>query len=405
MEWALQDLLFSETAVVGPNGVVHGNNFDFVGGTDVGAAGAAGSFGGFSFAITGEDFSFLVRALQSDGSLEVLSRPTLLVENNEEANITIGDKVPFLRGSQVSDTGQVNSQVEYEEVGIILNVTPHINPDGYVNLEVAPEISALNPGSNVQISEGLTAPTFTNRSAETVVTVKDGETVVIGGLIQTQEDKRETKVPIVGDIPGVGNIFRATSNTRRRTELLMVLTVDVLWDEQDALAASAKLRDQSGFLPESVKRSPLMEGLRIRAGEGLEQSPLDDVEVERPVRRTRRVTDPNAPVYGPQPSTYGPKRPNGAAPAPVGPPIPQAPPQTVPPIGPMVPVAPPKEKTPPTVEDASAPALTAVVAPVTASATMGPTMRALTAPVPASAPATEGAAPLALQMVPVEKAN
>jgi type II secretion system protein D len=304
MEWALQDLLFSDTAVVGPNGVVRGNNFDFVGGTDVGAAGAAGSFGGFSFAITGEDFSYLIRALQSDGSLEVLSRPTIMVENNEEANITIGDNVPFLRGSQVTDTGQVNSQVEYEEVGIILDVTPHINPDGYVNLEIKPEISALNQGSNVQISEGLTAPTFTKRSAETVVTVKDGETVVIGGLIQTQEDERETKVPILGDIPGLGNMFRATQHTNRRTELLMVLTVDVLWDEHDAFAASAKLRDQSGFMPEDVKRSPLMEGLRITPGD--ETSPLDEAV---PTRVRRIKSDPDSPVYGPKPDTYGPKRP------------------------------------------------------------------------------------------------
>ena len=93
--------------------------------------------------------------------LEVLSRPTILVENNEEANITIGDRVPFVTSSAVSDSGQINSQVQYEDVGIILNVVPHINPDGYVNLEVEPEISALNPaGSGVQISEGLTAPTF-----------------------------------------------------------------------------------------------------------------------------------------------------------------------------------------------------------------------------------------------------
>ena len=92
MEFALQDLGFSNNATVGPNGIVQGHDFDVVGGTSVGAA---GSFGGFTFSITGEDFNFLLHALQSDGSLEVLSRPTIMVENNEEANIVIGDNVPF----------------------------------------------------------------------------------------------------------------------------------------------------------------------------------------------------------------------------------------------------------------------------------------------------------------------
>ena len=89
----------------------------------------------------------LLRALQSDGSLEVLSRPTILVQNNQEANITIGDQVPFLRSSNVSDSGQVNSNVEYEDVGIILDVTPHINPDGYVLL-VRRTCRTMRPGAS-----------------------------------------------------------------------------------------------------------------------------------------------------------------------------------------------------------------------------------------------------------------
>ncbi len=303
MEFALQDLSFSKNAVVGPNGIVTGHDFDFVGGTDVGAAGASGSFGGFSFAITGEDFNFLLRALQSDGSLEVLSRPTITVENNEAANITIGDNVPFLRNSQVTDSGQVNSSVDYEEVGIILDVTPHINPDGYVNLEIKPEISQLNQGSNVQISEGLSAPTFSKRSAETVVTVKDGETVVIGGLIQTQEDQRETKVPILGDIPVVGNLFRATQNTRRRTELLIVLTVNVIRSEQDFHEQSVKLRDQSGFLPDKIKRNPLMGGIRILPGEKNEGDFDDNTQDQQQPSPWE-----DKPRYGPTPDIYGPPR-------------------------------------------------------------------------------------------------
>ncbi len=308
MEFALQDLSFSKNATVDANGIVKGRNFDFVGGTDVGAGGASGSFGGFTFAITGADFNFLLRALQSDGSLEVLSAPTIVVSNNQEGNITIGDQVPFLRGSQVTDNGQVNSQVDYEDVGIIVDVTPHINPDGYVNMEIHPEISSLNSGSNVQISEGLSAPTFTNRSAETTVTVKDGETIVIGGLIQTQEDERETKVPVLGDLPGVGNLFRATTSQRRRTELLILLTVNVVRNELDAAEQSRRLRDQSGFMPKRITRNKLMQGLRILPDDETLQDVPPYREIESP-DTLQPLDPPMQPISQPRPNTYGPTRP------------------------------------------------------------------------------------------------
>ncbi|MCP4590345.1 MAG: hypothetical protein GY842_06360, partial [bacterium] len=308
MEFALQDLTFTESAVVGPNGVIKGDNFDFVGGVDVGAGGAAGSFGGFSFSITGEDFNFLLRALQSDGVLEVLQRPTLLVENNEEANITIGDRVPFVQSSSVSDSGQTNSSIQYEDVGVILDVTPHINPDGYVNLDVHPEISSLNPaGSGVQISEGLTAPTFSQRSVETTVTVKDGETVVIGGLISTREDEREVKVPILGDLPGIGMFFRSTTSQRKKSELLIVLTVDVVRDEYDAYQMSVDQRDKSGLMTDNILQSPLLEGLRVLPEDEL-FGPEDELW-EPPDHRRRQEVPQDRELYGPTPDVYGPKRP------------------------------------------------------------------------------------------------
>jgi general secretion pathway protein D len=309
MEWAIQDLSFTESAYVGPNGVIKGDGYDKIMGVDVGAGGAAGAFGGFTFSITGEDFSFLLRALQSDGVLQVLSRPTILVANNEEANITIGDRVPFVRSSSVTDSGQVNSVVEYEEVGIILDVVPHINPDGYVNLEIHPEISQLNPsGSGVQISEGLTAPTFSERSADTVVTVKDGETIVIGGLINTREDQREVKVPIIGDIPIIGLAFRSTTSQRQRKELLIVLTVDVLRDEFDTYQMSVDQRDKSGFLTPEILESPLMEGLRIRPDDA-----VFGPDAERGLRPRQQRPGQQVPtdreLYGPTPDVYGPPRP------------------------------------------------------------------------------------------------
>ncbi|UCG15890.1 MAG: type II and III secretion system protein, partial [Phycisphaerales bacterium] len=305
-EFAAQDLNFTENAVVGPNETIQGADYDYVGGTDVGAASVGGALGGFSFSITGEDFNFLFKALQSDGMVEVLSRPTILVENNEEANITIGNQVPIVQGVATSTAGQLSSQVTYENVGIILDVVPHINPDGFVNLEVKPEISSLSP-SSVQISEGFTAPIISERSAETVVTVKDGETVVIGGLIDTSEQQSETKVPILGDVPGVGALFRATNMESRRTELLIVLTVNVVRSEDDAYALSLKMRDGSGIITPKIKRSPLMEGLRILPEE---EEGLGPVDIEAmPIAPERDEAEPDRQLYGPNPDVYGPQVP------------------------------------------------------------------------------------------------
>ncbi|MHC4672681.1 MAG: secretin N-terminal domain-containing protein, partial [Planctomycetota bacterium] len=244
MEFAVQDLLFSEKAVLGQNGLIQGDGFDFVLGSDVGAAGGTG-LGGFTFTVSGEDFNFLLRALQTEGRLEVLSRPSIMVQDNEEANITVGEMVPVVKDVTISGAGQVTPSVSYEEVGIILDVTPIISPDGYVQLEIAPEISAIGT-SSIPIATGVNLPTFTERSAETIVTVKDGETIIIGGLITSKENTNENKVPVVGDIPLLGNLFRSNVRSTTKTELLIILTPHVIRDVESARTVSVEMRDQTG---------------------------------------------------------------------------------------------------------------------------------------------------------------
>src|SRR5690606_21792767 len=118
--------------------------------------------------------------LQTEGRLEVISRPAILVQDNQEANITVGERVPTIQDINISTTGFVTPSVTYENVGVILDVTPIINPDGFVNLHIQPEISAIGT-SSVTVASGISLPTFTERSADTYVTVKDGETIIIGG--------------------------------------------------------------------------------------------------------------------------------------------------------------------------------------------------------------------------------
>jgi general secretion pathway protein D len=196
-------------------------------GTDFGVEANIQKFGGLSLSVTGGDITFFLRALQSQGRLEVLSRPQILAADNQEAVINIGQRVPFITNSRVTEEGTTLNTIQYEPVGINLNVVPRINDEGFVKLQVAPEISSLAT-SSVQISEGVSAIIVNSRSAETTVTVQDGHTIIIGGLITTTDDNREDKVPVLGDIPYFGNLFKSTSLVKERTELLIVLTPHVL---------------------------------------------------------------------------------------------------------------------------------------------------------------------------------
>lgn len=307
VEIAGQELDFSRNAVVGPNGVIEGSDFDFVGGN---VLGAVGSGLGFNFTVTGEDFSFLLRALQTDSRLEVLSRPVLMVRNGEEGKITIADDVPVVQSSQVTQGGQINVTPGREEVGIILTTTPHISPDGYVTIELTQEIS--NIGASIQLAQGFSQPIFAKREVQTNITVRDGETAIVGGLIQSRVSQSETKVPLLGDIPGLGVLFRATSTRNSKTELLVVLTVDVLRTDEDVRQMSVEQRDKY-ILPDSIRQSPLMEGLRITP----QEAGLGPRELGGPGsgKATPQSQQPSAPPedarddreqYGPRPRTYGP---------------------------------------------------------------------------------------------------
>jgi len=307
MEFALQDLLFSEKAVTGANGTLRGDNFDFIGGTDVGATGES-PLGGFSFTMTGEDFNFLFRALQTEGRMEILSRPSIMAQDNQEASITVGEQVPVVTDVTIS-SGIAMPSVNYQDVGVILTVTPIVNPDGYVSMEISPEISAIGT-SSISVGSGITLPTFTQRKAETTVTVRDGETIIIGGLITSRQNESESKVPLVGDIPILGNMFRATNRTSTKTELLLVLTPHVIRTPEDARALSLQMRDQTG-LNDRIRNSPLMERLQVKPDEDqLGPDMLQPTGEQKPRTPENDLLGPEIEKLGPSVSTIevGPDR-------------------------------------------------------------------------------------------------
>src|SRR5690606_28353238 len=134
------------------------------------------------------------------GRLEVLSRPSILTRNNQEAIITVGSEVPFVTDTRITESGQQINTIVYEDIGIILRVTPFITRDGLVEMILAPEISTLTD-ETVPISDTLRSPVFAKRSADTVVVTPNGQTVVIGGLMEDNKTEVTSKIPLLGDIP------------------------------------------------------------------------------------------------------------------------------------------------------------------------------------------------------------
>ncbi len=135
--------------------------------------------------------------------------------------------MPYITNSQVTDTGDTINSVTYREVGVILDVVPHINPEGLVTMDIAPQVSQLDPGSGVPITSNVFAPTFTIRQAQSRVAVPNGKTIVIGGLMQDTKSETIQKIPLLGDLPYLGMLFKRTQDSKSKTELLIFLTPNV----------------------------------------------------------------------------------------------------------------------------------------------------------------------------------
>ncbi len=257
-----------------------GNGFEI--GTDFGVASATD---GFKFSLIETNLNAAIHALETVGKLDVLSRPYILTSDNKKATITVGEEVPFIRDSRTTDQGSTINTIEYEDIGIILNVTPHINPDGLVIMDVAPEISTLT-GNTVPISETVDAPTFAKRSASSRVAIQNGQTIVIGGLVQDRKTSTVNKVPILGDIPLVGELFKRTQDSKSKTELLIFITPHVA-DQPGLLQAISKSEEASQEIVKEAMEGKLYQRHLERMGtEGNTQPKPDstnrtfEVEVE-----------------------------------------------------------------------------------------------------------------------------
>ncbi len=228
-----------------------------------------------TFSVASDDFGLLIRALEEQGRLEVLSRPSVTVNNNERATINIGDNIAIVDSTTTFES-TTNANVIRRDVGVSIEVTPTISSDGFVRLEIKPEISNLTNRST-QVSQGIEAPIIAQRTVETVVTIMDGQTIVIGGLIQYTLEDRKTKVPFFGHIPIIGKMFQTDQYTDVRTELLIILTPKVI---RGAGGTSAHRALSERAINETSAQAAIRDMLRRGISEDIERAtdPLLDAK-------------------------------------------------------------------------------------------------------------------------------
>jgi prepilin-type N-terminal cleavage/methylation domain-containing protein len=194
----------------------------------------------------------VLSALSSNGHVTVLSRPVVMAQNNEEARILVGTERPFIQISRSLPTdGAARDQVvQYREVGTQLTIRPTINPDGYVTLAVLQEVSSATPETQ------FGAPVISTREAETRLLVKDGHTVVIGGLVDTQRSRGSSGIPLLREIPVIGRLFGSHTQRTDVTEMFLFLIPHVLKTDDDVDAATQLVRERAErldrVLPDSI---------------------------------------------------------------------------------------------------------------------------------------------------------
>src|ERR1700722_12193638 len=202
---------------------------------------------------TQKGFAALIQALRSDGSSNIISTPRIITMNNEEAEVKVTQEIPLITGQFTSSQSQVNGTtspfetIQREEVGTILKVTPHISEGNTIQLKVEQEDSA--PGAKIADSADIST---NKRSIKTTILIEDGGIIVLGGLMQDTVTESEDRVPVLGSIPLLGNLFKSRSGSRQKTNLLVFLRPTILRDQSAAEAISGskynEIRDEQKSL-------------------------------------------------------------------------------------------------------------------------------------------------------------
>jgi general secretion pathway protein D len=225
-------------------GFIGGASSAFRSGADVGRD-VPLSAGGMTYYTTLESLNIdaVIRLAAQDSGARILSTPVILTTDNTEARIVAGEERPIVTATTVTTGGNQTSAYEYKNIGIELTVKPHINPQRVVVMDVSQK--ADNVGDIVTI-DGNDVPVVTKRELEANIAVEDRSTIILGGLVSNADRNSRTKVPILGDIPILGRLFRSESKSTQRTELLVLITPYVLQTPQEARAETRRIHDSTG---------------------------------------------------------------------------------------------------------------------------------------------------------------
>lgn len=197
-------------------------------GTNFGQATANPALQGFRYTIGGANLTSFMNAIQTDTKYNILSTPRIFTSNNTQAQINISQSIPYVTNSRIDANGNTIFNYAFQDVGIVLTVTPRITANGYVTMDVNQTANDLQGYTN------FNAPIVNQREADTVVSVKNGETIILGGIIRSSVTATTNKVPVLGDIPLLGQLFKTNSKVQNKTELLVLLTPRIVKDEDEA---------------------------------------------------------------------------------------------------------------------------------------------------------------------------
>jgi general secretion pathway protein D len=219
-------------------------------GSDLTDEGGFGIHPGFNWSIVdkADKIIGILNMLAEESKVNILSSPSVLVLDNQTATIDVGDQVPILTSTtraSASDLGTTTSTIEYRDTGVRLTVTPRVNAGGLVTMEVEQEVSDVEQTT----TSGIDSPTIQQRRISSTVAVQSRQTVVLGGLIRENKGKSKSGIPVLHTLPAVGPLFGQTSYTTRRTELVIVLTPQVVRNPEDARKVTRELREKLKGLP------------------------------------------------------------------------------------------------------------------------------------------------------------
>ena len=299
VEWAGAGSFSDDTgkllgAFSGADGFI--NSVDADGNISLGAAGSGLTMGILKQGVrignvTFSDIAGVLKAYQSDADVNIISTPQILTMDNKKAEISVGENVPFITSQNTTASAQDYTQYEYKDVATKLSITPHINQSNVLRLEIETEV--------VRAKDTSDTPTTFKRTATTTVILNDKSTIVIGGIIGQDASDANYKVPLLGDIPLLGWLFRTHSTTSRKTNMFIFITPRIVRNPAQAAAVTLLKEDEMGKVLPSVQKelykAENLEHAMTLTRKGYEKLRNEEVAAAKDFFDEALIIDPNNP--------------------------------------------------------------------------------------------------------------